>query len=87
MPGQDVFYGKPAASSRNDLQMIVAVGTEEYPDRRSAASNWFGYWASREKPWALTRIDIAGGTHSADAGHAYRAALRQLFAVPPAPER
>jgi hypothetical protein len=30
----------------------------------------------------LTRLEIAGGTHSADSANAYRAAMRRLFGVP-----
>ncbi|MGI8704857.1 MAG: alpha/beta hydrolase-fold protein [Sphingomicrobium sp.] len=85
-PGREVFYGSPAPSERDDLQLLIAIGTEEYPDRRAAASEWFRHWDARAKPWATTRIDIPGGTHSADAGNAYRAALRRLFPAsgPPA---
>lgn len=79
MPGREIFFGQPAASRRDDLQLLIAVGTEEYPDRRAAASEWFLHWNTPTKPWAITRIDIPGGTHSADAGNAYRAALRRLF--------
>lgn len=78
-PGREIFYGQPAASERDDLQLLIAIGTEEYADRRAAASEWFGNWNARAKPWAITRIDIPGGTHAADAGNAYRAALRKLF--------
>lgn len=86
VPGQGIFYGPAAASDRRDLQLLIAVGTQEYPDRRAAAAEWFLHWDEREKPWALTRLDIPGGTHSADAGNAYRAALRKLFGWSPAGE-
>ena len=82
VPGKQIFYGQPAANARDDLQLLIAVGTEEYPDRRDAASEWFAHWNPRAKPWAVTRLDIPGGTHSADAGNAYRAALRRMFAAP-----
>lgn len=82
VPGREIFYGAPAPASRRDLQLLIAVGTNEYPDRRLAAGEWFGHWAARPKPWQLTRLDIAGGTHSADAASAYRAAMRHLFGVP-----
>lgn len=84
VPGREVFYGRPAPGKRDDLQLLVAIGTEEYPERRAAASEWFAHWNGRSRPWAITRIDIPGGTHSADAGNAYRAALRRLFAGPAA---
>ena len=78
-PGREIFYGTPAPASRHDLQLYVAVGTDEYADRRAAADEWFRYWAQRNPPWKATRIDVPGGTHSADSTNAYRAALRQLF--------
>lgn len=79
VPGRDIFYGPPAPASRTDLNLLVAVGTEEYADRRSAADEWFNFWGRRKTPWRVTRIDVPGGTHSADSGNAYRAAMRQLF--------
>ena len=82
VPGREIFYGQPARASRNDLQLFIAVGTHEYPDRRLAATEWFGYWQPRKTPWKVTRLDIAGGTHSADSANAYRAAMRRLFGVP-----
>ena len=87
VPGKEIFYGAPAPRTRNDLQLMVALGTEEHADRRAKAAEWFAYWANRPKPWAITRLDIPGGTHSADAGNAYRAAMRRLFgiAAPPLP--
>ena len=86
VPGREIFYGPAAASVRRDLQLLIAIGTEEYPDRRTAAAEWFQHWTARQKPWALMRLDIPGGTHSADAGNAYRAALRKLFDWSPAGE-
>lgn len=79
VPGREIFYGAPPTASRDDLHLIIALGTKEYPDRRIAAAEWFRYWDARQPPWKLTRIDIQGGTHSADAANAYRAALRRLF--------
>ena len=40
VPGKEIFYGQPEAGSRRDLQLLIAVGTKEYPDRRAAASDW-----------------------------------------------
>jgi predicted alpha/beta superfamily hydrolase len=84
VPGADIFYGTPAPAARRDLQLIVAVGSDEYPDRRVLAGKWFDHWSARRPPWKLSRVDIAGGTHSADAGSAYRAGLRLLFPTAPA---
>ena len=84
VPGREIFYGEPAPSSRKDLNLIVALGTGEHPDRLTAATEWFGHWRGRRAPWKIDRIDIAGGTHSADSANAYRAALRKLFDWKPA---
>ena len=83
VPGREIFYGEPAPASRRDLQLFVAMGEQEYPDRRAAAAEWFRHWGGRQVPWKLTRLDIKGGTHSADAANAYRAAMRRLFATAP----
>ena len=83
VPGREIFFGSPAPASRRDLQLLIAVGEQEYPDRRTAAAEWFRHWDARQAPWKLTRLDIKGGTHSADAANAYRAALRRLFAAAP----
>ncbi|HVM22742.1 MAG TPA: alpha/beta hydrolase-fold protein [Sphingomicrobium sp.] len=82
VPGREIFYGDPRPTSRSDLHLFVALGTEEHADRRAAAAEWFGHWHGRTTPWSVTRIDIPGGTHSADAGNAYRAAMRRLFGIP-----
>ena len=79
VPGQDIFYGAPAAAARKDLRLLVALGTHEYPDRLAEGSKWFSHWQSNTAPWQVTRIDIPGGTHSANSVDAYRAALRRLF--------
>jgi predicted alpha/beta superfamily hydrolase len=79
-PGGDVFFGEPAPALRKDLHLFVAMGSDEYPDRRANADKWFAHWAGRPAPWKLERLTIAGGTHSADSANAYRAALRRLFA-------
>ena len=81
VPGREIFYGAAAPASRKDLHLLVALGTQEYPDRRVAAAEWFRYWDAQKPPWRLTRIDIEGGTHSADAARAYRAAMRRLFGI------
>jgi predicted alpha/beta superfamily hydrolase len=83
VPGREIFYGKPAPASRKDLHLLIATGTQEYPDRRAAAAEWFRHWEAQRPPWKLTRLDIDAGTHSADAANAYRAAMRNLFDFTP----
>lgn len=80
-PGQEIFYGPPPSARRRDLNLLIAIGSEEHPGRRAAAAEWFSHWSGKPKPWAVSRIDISGGTHAANAGDAYRQALRQLFPV------
>jgi hypothetical protein len=80
-PGEEIFYGAPAVATRKDLHLYVALGVGEYPDRLKAADKWFAHWSGRTTPWKLERLTIQGGTHSADAMNAYRAALRRLFAL------
>ena len=82
VPGREIFYGPPAPAKRKDLQLLIALGTEEYPERLVAAGEWFAHWSARKSPWTVTRLDIQAGTHSADAARAYRGAMRQLFGVP-----
>ena len=79
VPGQEIFYGEPAAATRKDLRLLIALGTNERADRLVEADKWFAQWRGRRSPWQMARIDIPGGTHSADSANAYRAAMRQLF--------
>lgn len=79
VPGEEIFFATPPRSSRKDLSLFIALGTNEYPDRLTAATQWFNHMSSRQKPWTVTRIDVPGGTHSADSGNAYRSAMRLLF--------
>lgn len=75
----DVLAGRPAFAERTDLRLIMVSGTANNPDGRKAALDWDNKWRRRPIPWTLERIDIAGGTHAADLGNAYRLALRRLF--------
>jgi uncharacterized protein len=78
-PGREIFYAAPAPATRRDLRLVIAVGTGEYADRRAAAGEWFAHWQGRTAPWTIAKLDIPGGTHSADAANAYRAAMRSIF--------
>lgn len=80
VPGEAIFFAPPAKAARKDLSLFFALGTEEYPDRLTAASRWFDHMSTRHKPWTVTRIDVPGGTHSADSANAYRSAMRRIFA-------
>jgi predicted alpha/beta superfamily hydrolase len=83
VPGREMFFGTPPRAARKDLRLVVASGTEEIPDRRQLALDWFASWQQRpDAPWAVKRLDIPGGTHSANSPEAYRGAMRWLFATP-----
>ena len=80
VPGREMFFGPPPRATRKDLRLIVASGTEEIPDRRKIALEWFGTWQQRrDAPWQVHRVDVPGGTHSANSADAYRGAMRLLF--------
>lgn len=84
VPGRDMFFGPPSRARPGDRHLIVASGTAEIPDRRSIALEWFAAWQDRrDAPWRVHRIDIPGGTHSANSADAYRGAMRLLFAERP----
>lgn len=64
---------------RRDLHLYVVSGTANDPTARKQAIEWVENQSRRDPPWTVERIDIPGGTHSADIANAYRAALRKLF--------
>jgi hypothetical protein len=83
VPGREIFFGKPAASTRRDLKLVVVSGTREDPDRRKLALEWLAAWERRPAPWTVKHIDIEGGTHAADLPNGYRAAMRWLMGPQP----
>ncbi len=84
-PNRALFFGPPARATRTDLRLIYSSGTRDRPHLRAAALDWLRYWEGRSAPWTIRAQTIEGGTHAADAANIYRAALRWLFAPPPAP--
>lgn len=79
-PGRELFFGAPPSTTRADLRLVVAIGTNEVPKSRQAASEWFDHWQRRTGvPWMVKRLDIAGGTHSAYIADGYRASIRWLL--------
>ena len=84
VPGREMFFGRPPTARRKDLRLIVATGTEEFPDRRQIGLEWSRMWENRaDAPWLVKFVDIPGGTHSANSADAYRGAMRWLFPPPP----
>lgn len=79
-PGRDLFFGAPAPATRPDLNLVVASGSRDRAVYRQTALEWFSAWRGRrDTPWKLKVLTIDGGTHAADAGRAYRAAMLWLF--------
>jgi predicted alpha/beta superfamily hydrolase len=77
---QQLLAGRPNSARRTDLHLLVVSGTANNPESRKAALDWDRKWRQGVMPWTFERIDIAGGTHAADFGNAYRLGLRKLFA-------
>ena len=75
-------WGKAAAAKRTDLKLYLVDGTLNDPRSRQATAKWGAAW-SRKALWTVERIEIPGGTHAADLGGGYRAALRKLFHLAP----
>jgi hypothetical protein len=84
---RDLLAGEPAPSRRRDLHLVLVSGTANNADGRAMALLWTQEWRQRPMPWLFDEIDIPGGTHAADFGNAYRAALRSLFGRNGASER
>ena len=79
-PTRDFFYGEPAVATRQDLRLFVAEGPGDLPRLRAETVPWLAAWKTHPgKPWQLTEISIANGTHSANSPDAYRSAMRQLL--------
>lgn len=79
-PTREVFFGAPAGSLRDDLSLFVASGSEDWPDLRADARDWFAAWRDRpDAPWDIRLVPIEGGTHAANSMDAYRQGLRWLF--------
>jgi predicted alpha/beta superfamily hydrolase len=78
--GRARLFAAPAAGARKDLGLVVVSGERNNAEGRKAALEWFAAWAGRsDAPWAVKRVDIAGGTHAADLPNAYRAGMLWLF--------
>lgn len=64
--------------------VIVASGSRDRDYLRGTALEWRDTIAARDDlPWDTRFIDIAGGTHAADLGNAYRAAMKLMFTPTP----
>jgi hypothetical protein len=82
-PGREIWFGRPSPSSRSDLRLFVASGTEDRSIWRQAVLDWFEHWRGRlDAPWSVKAQDIPGGTHAANSMDVYRSAMRWLFAHP-----
>ncbi|WP_336985598.1 alpha/beta hydrolase [Altererythrobacter aquiaggeris] len=82
-PDTKLLFGMdrlPPAKQRSGY-LIVASGSRDRDYLRGAALEWRDKIAARDDfPWDTRFIDIPGGTHAADLGNAYRAAMNVMFA-------
>jgi predicted alpha/beta superfamily hydrolase len=79
-PGRELFFSPTAPARRADLRLAVTSGSNDIPDLREAALEWFSAWeAAEDKPWSLHTVTIDGGTHAADSSNSYRAGMLWLF--------
>ena len=78
-PGHEIYFSDPAPAHRKDLKFVVADGTNDHPDLRSATLEWEREWSHRKGPWSLKIITLEGGTHAADIANVYRQAMDWLF--------
>jgi predicted alpha/beta superfamily hydrolase len=79
-PGRELFFSKPAASTKKDLGLVVTSGSRDVPRLRKSALEWFASWESRtDASWQLKTVTLEGGTHAADITNSYRAGMVWLF--------
>lgn len=85
-PGIESLLEPAAPAARTDLGLVLVSGTRDRADLQAEAAQWLSVWQARpDRPWRLYGERIDGGTHAANAPDAYRAGLRRLFGVDPAP--
>ncbi|GGC25138.1 hypothetical protein GCM10011371_10970 [Novosphingobium marinum] len=88
-PGREfetrLLYGMdlpPPDKPRNGY-LILASGSADWDYLRGTAIEWRDAIAARDDlPWDTRFVNVPGGTHAADLGNAYRAAMRIMFGTP-----
>ncbi|SIN65125.1 hypothetical protein SAMN02745824_1475 [Parasphingorhabdus marina DSM 22363] len=86
-PDTKLLFGMdlPPPNMQRDGYLIVTSGSRDRDYLRGTALAWRDRIASRDDfPWDTRFVDIPGGTHAADLGNAYRAAMRIMFDKAPA---
>ncbi len=79
-PGRQLFFSKPAASTKQNLGLVVTSAERDRPAGREKALEWFKAWNARnDTPWEVKTLTIDGGTHAADSTNSYRAGMVWLF--------
>jgi hypothetical protein len=74
------LFAGAAAGARKDLGLVLVSGERNNAPGRQGAADWFAAWQGRkDAPWAVEKVDLPGGTHSADLTNAYRAGMLWLF--------
>ncbi|MBB6122765.1 alpha/beta hydrolase [Sphingobium subterraneum] len=85
-PDTKLLYGmdRDVPASTQGGYLIVASGSHDRDYLRGTALEWRDRFASRaDLPWKARFIDVEGGTHAADLGNAYRAAMKVIFDAGP----
>lgn len=85
-PDTKLLYGMDLAAPEKPRGgwLIVASGSRDRDYLRGTALEWRDRVAARDDlPWDTRFIDIEGGTHAADLGNAYRAAMKLMFTSAP----
>lgn len=86
-PDTKLLFGMdlPPPKMQRDGYIVVTSGSRDRDYLRGSALAWRDQIASRDDlPWDTRFVDIPGGTHAADLGNAYRAAMRIMFDKAPA---
>ncbi|MEH6758295.1 MAG: alpha/beta hydrolase-fold protein [Parasphingorhabdus sp.] len=82
-PDTKLLFGMDRAppEKKRSGHLIVASGSRDRDYLRGTALEWRDTVAARDDfPWDTSFIDIPGGTHAADLGNVYRAAMKTMFA-------
>lgn len=79
-PGEEIFFGAPPQTARNDLKLFYASGARDRSPYRVAALRWFDHWRKAPStPWRLKTVTIENGVHAAAIGEVYRQGMIWLF--------
>lgn len=79
-PGRELLFSPPPDATKDDLGLVVTSGSNDEPNLRDAALEWFSAWDGGDGlPWKLHAVTIDGGTHAAYSPSSYRTGVLWLF--------